>query len=196
MAENVNKDIQVLEKMNDLSVNPPEDVIEAKVSDSPLESVERDLAKFTQDNFSLLMSQSDWVKEIQNEIRGRFGLSEKDGGLSANQLIALLTNESVNLNDRVSKLLGPTFQLMTARQQAEYAAKSAEMKNPNITINNGSCGDPATIRNATKDLDKDHAQQVLQGMTTLANLSNLLSGLDKKTKADDAEVTQPKSKDE
>lgn len=179
MAIDPNKSIEVLEKMNELSINPPADVEAAKNKDSPLEAVEQDLAKFTQDNFSLLMTQSSWVQEIQAELRSRFGLSEKDGGLSANQLIALLTNESVNLNDRIAKLLMPTFQLMTARQQAETAAKQAEMKNPNITINNGGYGSPSELKNATSNLDKDHAQQVLQGMTALSNLSTLLSKLDK-----------------
>lgn len=178
MATDPNKSIEVLEKMNELSINPPKDVEEAKNKESPLEAVEDDLSKFTRDNFALLIKQSDWVQEIQNELRGRFGLSEKDGGLSANQLIALLTNESVNLNDRIAKLLMPTFQLMTARQQAETAAKQAELKNPNITINNGSAYSQSDMRNINENLPKEHAQEVLQGMTALGNLSKLLSKLD------------------
>ena len=191
MATDPNKSIEVLEKMNELAANPPADVEAAKNKDSPLEAVEQDLAKFTQDNFSLLMTQSNWVQEIQAELRSRFGLSEKDGGLSANQLIALLTNESVNLNDRIAKLLMPTFQLMTARQQAETAAKQAELKNPNITINNGGVGSSSDMRVINESLSKDHAQEVLQGMTALGNLSNLLSKLDQvdiKPKAEEVEA--------
>lgn len=186
MATDPNKSIEVLEKMNELSINPPKDVEEAKNKESPLEAVEEDLSKFTRDNFALLITQSNWVQEIQNELRSRFGLSEKDGGLSANQLIALLTNESVNLNDRIAKLLMPTFQLMTARQQAETAAKQAELKNPNITINNGAGGySQSDMRNINENLPKEHAQEVLQGMTALGNLSKLLAKLDQPKKTEE-----------
>lgn len=163
-----NKELEVLHKMdNYLSETSPE-VVEITNHNEPIQEVENSLSKFTQDAFNYIREECKFQSEIESEIRRRLTLEEKEGGFTANQMIALLTNNTVNLNDRISKVLAPTFQLMTAKQQAEIA-KSNELKNASVTINNGVGSEEMRRLNAQS------SQEILQGLTNLNNLLNALS---------------------
>ena len=167
---NDNSDIEVLKQMNDLTNQVPAAVENAKLdSNKPIKDVEESLSKFTNDTFDIIRDEYSFQKDIESEIQNRLHLEEKDGGFSANQLIALHTNNSVNLNDRVSKVLGPTFQLMTSKQQAEIAAEASQKANPSTTINIGAAG-----QDQMRSLNQDTPQQVLQGINAMAHLLNVL----------------------
>lgn len=160
-------EIQVLEDMDKRLTETSPEVLDITRQNHPIQEVENSLSKFTRDAFDYIREECNFQSEIENEIRRRLPLDEKEGGFTANQMIALLTNNTVNLNDRISKVLAPTFQLMTAKQQAEIA-KSAEMKSA-ITINNGVGSEEM------KKLNAASSQEVLQGLTNLNNLLNALS---------------------
>lgn len=165
----MNNEMQVLENMNALAVNPPTDVELAKVKE-PLERVEDDLSKFTSDILDIVRTDVQTQRKIDKAIENRLDLDEKDGGFTNNQLIAVQLNYNTNLNDRISKVLGPTFQLMTAKQQAIYAAKAAESKNPNITINTANMGN-----DQMRQVNEAVTPEVLQGLTAFNNLISRFS---------------------
>lgn len=163
-----NKELEVLNKMNNYLSETSQEVLDITNHNEPIQEVENSLSKFTQDAFNYIREECKFQSEIEAEIRRRLTLEEKEGGFTANQMIALLTNNTVNLNDRISKVLAPTFQLMTAKQQAEIA-KSNELKNASVTINNGISNDEM------RKLNAQSSQEILQGLTNLNNLLNALS---------------------
>ena len=163
-----NTELEVLKKMDNYLQETSPEVVDITNHSQPIQEVENSLSKFTRDAFDYIREECKFQSEIEQEIRRRLSLEEKEGGFTANQMIALLTNNTVNLNDRISKVLAPTFQLMTAKQQAEIA-KSNELKNSNITINNGVSNDEM------RRLNQQSSQDILQGLTNLNNLLNALS---------------------
>jgi hypothetical protein len=112
--EEADKNIAILQEMNDLAKTSSKNVQQARMNEAPVRDVESSLASFTKHTFNIISEEYDFQKDIEKEIRARLQLSEKNGGFSSKELIALHTNNFVNLNDRVSKVLGPTFQLMTS----------------------------------------------------------------------------------
>ena len=111
----VQSEINALSTMDKTLTTIPEDVKEAEIS-SPIKSVENSLSQFVKDSFDVTRKDFEFNEAIQAEIMAR--LPE----MKNTELIALLTNNKVNDNDRVSKILAPTFQLMTAKQNAEIQA--------------------------------------------------------------------------
>ena len=163
----VSKEISTLETMNELATTPPDGVAEAKLSETPLDNVEKDLSRFTTDMFDVIREKNNFNAAIENEIVRRLSLSLEDGGFDSREIIALQNNAAVNYNDVVSKVLGPTFQLMTAEQQAVYASKQAEAKQGNITINTANMGN-SDMRSLNESKEVD--QKTLQGLAQLNNL--------------------------
>jgi hypothetical protein len=80
--------------------------------------------------------------------------------MTNSELITLHSNSNVNNNDRVSKMLGPSFGMITTKQQAEIAA--AKSQESQVVINTGMQTMAALNNDASKD--------VLQGMAALSNL--------------------------
>ncbi len=154
-------------------VLPPE-----QTENSPVHKIENSLATFAQRNFDVIEKEYSFQQDLQNEVRARLGLSVEDGGLKNNELIALLNSNSVALNDRISKTLGPSFQLAVARQQAEIAARTAESK-ASVTINNNSVSDQ-NLRRANETVD----QEVLQGAAALSQLIMAMKEATKQEKLD------------
>lgn len=179
--DNITKDIQELEKMHTLSQNTSKEVIAAKLDDKPVKDVEESLSSFTKHTFDVIGEEYDFHKLLEAELANRLP------NMSDNQLITLHTNNAVNLNDRISKVLGPTFQLMTAKQQAEISARvQAEKNQVNIAIGQGATSSQMKSLNENIGGKPEEAQAVLQGMTQLVSL---LGGLGKKpVVTEDAEV--------
>lgn len=186
---NVDKNIETLTKMNELATTPSKEVDAAKLdNERPIKDVEESLSAFTKHTFDIIKEEYNFQKEIETEISQRLQLDANDGGFTSNQLIALHTNNSVNLNDRISKVLGPTFQLMTSKQQAEIQANAtakAAADKASVNINMG--GTPGS-NEYMKSVNEKASQQTLQGLT---QLYNLLGGIDIKQKENIA-AEQPK----
>lgn len=175
--ESINKDIEILEQMNELASQESPLVKEAKLSPAPVRDVESSLASFTKHTFNIISEEYEFQKEIEKEIMSRLNLPEKEGGFSSKELIALHTNNFVNLNDRVSKVLGPTFQLMTSEVNADIAARaSLEKQQAQVNINLGT--ENIKKINETCGDSKEESQAILQG---IFQLQNLLKGINIKS---------------
>jgi hypothetical protein len=152
------------------------------MNEAPVRDVESSLASFTKHTFNIISEEYDFQKDIEKEIRARLQLSEKNGGFSSKELIALHTNNFVNLNDRVSKVLGPTFQLMTSEINADIAARAQMEKQQQAQVNISIGQNAESAKNLNENCGaKDEAQAILQGMF---QLQNLLQGLGIKTPAE------------
>lgn len=166
---NADADIAVLNAMNAAAGAPTSPAVEkAKLNESPVRDVENSLGSFTQHTFEIIKDEYDFQKSIEAEIQARLQLDAKDGGFTAKELIALHTNNSVNLNDRISKVLGPTFTLMTEEVKAEIAARTAAEKQQQaqVNINLGGNASPDQMRGLNEtvgDGNRDQAQSILQG---------------------------------
>lgn len=185
MAEELNNEqaIEMLEKMQSLANTPSVSVEKARLHEAPVRDVETSLAAFTKHTFNVISEEYDFQKKIEQEIAARLMLDEKQGGFSSKELIALHTNNFVNLNDRVSKVLGPTFQLMTSEINADIAARAALEKQQNAQVNIaiGSDGNRAKVLNETCGDSKEESQAILQG---IFQLQNLLQGMNIKSPAE------------
>lgn len=181
--QNLNQDIATLEIMNKLaSVDSPA-VKEARLDSAPIRDVESSLASFTKHTFNIISEEYDFQKKIEDEIAARLQLSEKNGGFSSKELIALHTNNFVNLNDRVSKVLGPTFQLMTSEVNADIAARASIEKQQQAQVNINLGTDSAQAKNLNENCgaSKEESQAILQG---IFQLQNLLQGMGVQTVAE------------
>lgn len=171
-------DIKTLEVLNQLASVASPAVQKARLDPAPVRDVESSLASFTKHTFNIISEEYDFQKKIENEIAARLQLSEKNGGFSSKELIALHTNNFVNLNDRVSKVLGPTFQLMTSEVQADIAARSAaEKQQAQVNIAIGDSGSARTL-NENLGSSKEESQAILQG---IFQLQSLLQGMNIKS---------------
>lgn len=163
------RQLETLQTMHDVIEQSPKDVEAAKLNENgPIKDVEKSLSAFTQETFKIVNREYDFQEDIEQEIRSRLSLEEKDGGFTNKELLALHDNNQVNLNDRISKLMGPTFGLITAKQQNEMAQNATASKNE-ININTGGSQDQMKQLNQTAD------QSVLQGMAQLQNFINAIS---------------------
>lgn len=170
--ENVDQSIAVLQDMNTIDTTGA--VAEAKLHKTPLQDVEESLGSFTKHTFEIVKDEYDFQKAIESEIQARLQLDPKDGGFNSKELIALHTNNSVNLNDRISKILGPTFTLMTEEVRAEINARAQVEKQQQASVNIN-VGTPDNMRMANETCgngNKDNTQAILQGFTQLFNIIN------------------------
>ena len=180
--EEADKNIAILQEMNELAKTNSKNVQQARMNEAPVRDVESSLASFTKHTFNIISEEYDFQKDIEKEIRARLQLSEKNGGFSSKELIALHTNNFVNLNDRVSKVLGPTFQLMTSEINADIAARAQMEKQQQAQVNISIGQNAESAKNLNENCGaKDEAQAILQGMF---QLQNLLQGLGIKTPAE------------
>ena len=181
--QNLNQDIATLETMNKLVSTDSQAVKEARLDSAPIRDVESSLASFTKHTFNIISEEYDFQKKIEDEIKARLQLSEKNGGFSSKELIALHTNNFVNLNDRVSKVLGPTFQLMTSEVNADIAARASieKQQQAQVNINLGTDATQAKSLNENCGTSKEESQAILQG---IFQLQNLLQGMGVQTVAE------------
>lgn len=166
--EDADKAIYELQTLEKLATVPSESAAVAKLNESPIRDVEKSLGDFTKHTFEIINKEYQFQETIEAEIAARLQLDVKDGGFTAKELIALHTNNSVNLNDRVSKVLGPTFTLMTEEVKAEIAARTAEKQQQQSQVNIaiGGSTSPEQMRSLNETVgggNRDEAQSILQG---------------------------------
>jgi hypothetical protein len=123
---------------------------------SPVNQIETGLAKFLGHTFDMVMEEDLYFKEIKREIVSRLP-SMKDS-----EVIALATNEGTLFNDRQSKILAPTMQLLTAAQQAEMAKANKETQQQAQSIS----------QTNIREINQVAPQEVLTGLAALMNLAN------------------------
>lgn len=173
----VSKEIATLEKMNELSQITPASVTAVKI-ESPTEAVEQKLSDFVRDAFAATNKDLEFNEKLKEELLSRLD------SMSENQLLALFSSTNLNLNDKISKLIAPTFQLMTAKQNAEIAERNrqeaAQQAAVNVNIGNSQ---------GMRSVNEIAPQEALQGLNTIFNLINAQQKLEasKKVSAEDTE---------
>jgi hypothetical protein len=160
IEEQARNDIVELQKMETA-------VVERPYEETPIGRVEESLASFTQHAFAIVNEDFEFSRAVRGKIL------EKLDNFNETQLLALDSNQMVNLNDRISKLLAPTFNLLSAKQQAEIARLNAQKNNTNNTI---------LMDNDIKQLNTTASKDILQG---LAILNSMLGKLPQTTEQED-----------
>lgn len=160
----INTEIETLEKMNKMLESNTENVQNA-IIEKPTEVVEKRLSDFVADAFNATNKDFAFQEQLKDELRKRFS-SMTDG-----QIIALYSNNSVNLNDRVSKVIAPTFGMIQTKQQAEIAA-SKQLAAQQIIVNPGQ----TSGSNPAQGLDGD-ANEIRDVLAGSAVLSQLLQAI-------------------
>lgn len=155
------KEITVLEGMNKM-LESNTDAVELAKIDTPVEAVEKKLSDFITDAFKATNRDFAFNEQLKDELLRRMP------NMTDNQFIALYSNNAVNINDRVSKLIAPTISMMQAKQQAEIAAAKAQAQNQIIVAPNAQGG--STI-NA---LDPTVPSDALAGMDQFTKLLSAL----------------------
>lgn len=166
LLKELTKDVNTLSIIDEKLENVPQEVQDAKIT-SPVSSVENSLSKFFNDAINASINDFKFNCKIQDEIESRLH------SFNNAELITLLTNNKTSDNDRTSKILGPSFQLMTAKQQAEIAAITQASKNNETTMNNSTA--------AAKELNASVSKDVLKGMQQLYNMIMLASNKENAT---------------
>lgn len=158
--ELIDTEIDTLEKMNKMLECNTENVQNA-IIESPTEVVEKKLSDFISDAFNATNKDFAFQEKIKDELTKRLA------SMTDNQLINLLSNNFVNLNDRVSKVISPTFGMMQTKQQAEIAAAKAQASQQ-IIVNPGQ----SNVGNVAQNIDgsAEEIRDILAGGTVLTQL--------------------------
>jgi hypothetical protein len=123
---------------------------------SPVLKIETGLSNFLQNAFDIAIEEQEFHKKVEAEIVNRLPQ------LKNTELVALATSNRTNQNDLFSKLVAPTLQLATARQQNEMA-KMQKIDSPtNISQTN------------IQEVNQMAPQEVLVGLKSLFDIANVL----------------------
>jgi hypothetical protein len=158
-----------LERLNRLAqqVGTLPDLNNAKIV-TPVQQVEKSLSRFIDDAFTVTREDFELGK-VLNKVLGEKILNKE---FNENQLIALFNGFQVNMNDKISKLVAPTLQLMTTRQQAEISAQAqvqaAEKQGSNIT--------------SLTSINQSAPKEVLLGVKQLTDVLTLITQKNKELK--------------
>jgi hypothetical protein len=144
-----NNDITPIDNSNSLMISD-----EVK-NLSPVLKIETGLSNFLQNAFNIAVEEQEFHKKLEAEIVSRLGT------LKNSELIALATSNRTNQNDLFSKIIAPTLQLATARQQNEMA-KNQKQEGPSISQTN------------IQELNTMAPQEVLVGLKSLFDIATIL----------------------
>ena len=178
MEENIDNTISTLEKLHN-SVGSPETVesVDNAVIVKPVEAVEQKLADFVADAFKATNKDLAFNESLKSEILKRLPK------MSDNQIIALFSNNAVNTNDRISKIIAPTFGLMTAEQNALLAMLAKQQTPQGQTVVN--VGNTDSLQPSVLDgMDKDIVRDILQGLNTTYQVAHAAATLENSTTSD------------
>lgn len=167
----ITQSITTLESINTaLSMVPPE-VEDAKII-KPVEAVEQKLSEFVADAFKATNKDLAFNESIKEELIKRLHT------LSDNQLIALFSNTAVNNNDRISKLIAPTFGLMTAEQQALLALLQ---KQQTAAAGNVPGAPAEDVTQSLAGMEKDDVRDIMQGLQSVFSIASAASSIQTST---------------
>jgi hypothetical protein len=176
--------ISTLEKLHDTvgSQQVIENVDNAVIV-KPVEAVEQKLADFVADAFKATNKDLAFNESLKSEILKRLPK------MSDNQIIALFSNNAVNTNDRISKIIAPTFGLMTAEQQALLAMLQKQQTQNQTVVNVGNQQD--SLQPGVLDgMDKDAVRDLLQGFNTAYQVAFASAALENSSDTQSTEPTQ------
>lgn len=183
MTSQAEKEIAELEKAREIISR--EHVSDATIQvriENPLSKVEESLARYISTRATMDLDRNDFSKLIMDKLAARID------EMSTEQLLGLFGTDRVTSTDAMSKFLGPTSQVITAKQQAEIAAESrrlsAQEKQAGVQIAIGQVGNNTQQAQLAAEAAP---RQALQGLTII---SQLIQAIEKTEKSDsvDAEV--------
>lgn len=108
---------------------------------TPIDEVVRSLADFTRDAFATTMESTKLTRALENSLIQDL----ESGSMKINEKISLYNVERSASNDRLFKLLNPTFQAINEKQRAEIESArrteqlqaQAAASGPNVQVNVG-----------------------------------------------------------
>ena len=141
-----------------MELGPSEDIeiSESTKKLSPVLKIETGLSNFLQNAFNIAVQEQEFHNKIEKEIVSRLPQ------LKNSELIALATANRTNQNDLFSKLVAPTLQLATARQQNEMTQLQKQENSTTISQTN------------IHEVNQMAPQEVLVGLKSLFDLANVL----------------------
>ena len=184
MTSQAKKEIAELEKAREIisREHVSDATIQARI-ENPLSKVEESLARYISTRATMDLDRNDFSKLIMDKLAARID------EMSTEQLLGLFGTDRVTSTDAMSKFLGPTSQVITAKQQAEIAAESrrlsAQEKQAGVQIAIGQVGNNTQQAQLAAEAAP---RQALQGLTII---SQLIQAIEKTEKSDlvDAEVS-------
>ena len=183
MTSQAKKEITELEKAREIisRKHVSDATIQARI-ENPLSKVEESLARYISTRATMDLDRNDFSKLIMDKLAARID------EMSTEQLLGLFGTDRVTSTDAMSKFLGPTSQVITAKQQAEIAAESrrlsAQEKQAGVQIAIGQVGNNTQQAQLAAEAAP---RQALQGLTII---SQLIQAIEKTEKSDsvDAEI--------
>lgn len=183
MTNQAKKEIAELEKAREIisREHVSDAAIQARI-ENPLSKVEESLARYISTRATMDLDRNDFSKLIMDKLAARID------EMSTEQLLGLFGTDRVTSTDAMSKFLGPTSQVITAKQQAEIAAESrrlsAQEKQAGVQIAIGQVGNNTQQAQLAAEAAP---RQALQGLTII---SQLIQAIEKTEKSDsvDAEI--------
>ena len=183
MTSQAKKEITELEKAREIisREHVSDATIQARI-ENPLSKVEESLARYISTRATMDLDRNDFSKLIMDKLAARID------EMSTEQLLGLFGTDRVTSTDAMSKFLGPTSQVITAKQQAEIAAESrrlsAQEKQAGVQIAIGQVGNNTQQAQLAAEAAP---RQALQGLTII---SQLIQAIEKTEKSDsvDAEI--------
>ena len=183
MTSQAKKEIAELEKAREIisREHVSDATIQARI-ENPLSKVEESLARYISTRATMDLDRNDFSKLIMDKLAARID------EMSTEQLLGLFGTDRVTSTDAMSKFLGPTSQVITAKQQAEIAAESrrlsAQEKQAGVQIAIGQVGNNTQQAQLAAEAAP---RQALQGLTII---SQLIQAIEKTEKSDsvDAEI--------
>ena len=183
MTSQAKKEIAELEKAREIisREHVSDAAIQARI-ENPLSKVEESLARYISTRATMDLDRNDFSKLIMDKLAARID------EMSTEQLLGLFGTDRVTSTDAMSKFLGPTSQVITAKQQAEIAAESrrlsAQEKQAGVQIAIGQVGNNTQQAQLAAEAAP---RQALQGLTII---SQLIQAIEKTEKSDsvDAEI--------
>lgn len=180
----IDKEIADLERAHNIISKPTSlpEVEEVKIN-NPSTKVEEALASYIDTKTKMDLKRNDFSELIMQKISSRLDT------MSTEQLLGLFGTDRVTSTDAMSKILGPTTQMLTTKQQAEIAAEgrraaAAEKagQNGNVQIAIGMGGNSLQ---AAQMANEKAPREALQGLDLI---SHLVEAMNKHSEKEDAEV--------
>jgi hypothetical protein len=162
-------ELSQLERLNKIAqqVETLSEINNAKII-TPVQQVEKSLSRFIDDAFTVTREDFELGKVLNEVLADKI----KNRDFNENQLIALFNGYQVNVNDKISKIVAPTLQLMTTRQQAEISAQAqvqaAEKQVGNVT--------------SLTSINQSAPKEVLLGVKQLTDVLTLITQKNKELK--------------
>lgn len=181
MTSQAKKEIAELEKAREIisREHVSDAAIQARI-ENPLSKVEESLARYISTRATMDLDRNDFSKLIMDKLAARID------EMSTEQLLGLFGTDRVTSTDAMSKFLGPTSQVITAKQQAEIAAESrrlsAQEKQAGVQIAIGQVGNNTQQAQLAAEAAP---RQALQGLTII---SQLIQAIEKTEKSDTTDV--------